>query len=1008
MQPPASIPRRLTPALLAACLLVPLLATPAQAAGAGTEPFSLMARPMRILRMVSDPWADGVWLGTEAGLFLKVGSTDVPQQVNVRDGLPHPFVWDVAPTPTSVWLGLPNGPVVLDKATRAIQPVKLADGSILSFPSRTVAVEGDQVWVGTEDHGLYRVNAATRVATPVANPVNGKPFTDPVMGVGPDGPWLYVSVDRYGLVEWNRDTGEAHAYNTSLIMKRPLYTRLQVTPAHVWVGTQGDGVVMLDRARHSMLQYAAQDNVNTRIVYSPRLLGSEVWFATQSGVSRYDEGAKAWRYWQNLPWGTGNDVAFLGGQVYSGTNQGKVIHYDRAHDRWELAAWWEGRSPEFNVIQSCDRVGDQLLFGTGGGGASYYDPEVGRWTRVGPDSGEGAGPGDISVTSTATDGASRFYGTFNGLAEYRPATHSWLHYRTDGEPSYSPFSDWVKQVRLTPDDAWVATLSTKHTKPRPTAPDVWSHGNLGRLDRATGAWTSYTQANGLSAENVTAVLPLGDTVWVGTHAGLDRLDAATGKAVKAYPAGKLVDPVFDILQAKDGSLWLASALGGLVSVDPKTGAGTPIKGLQFPAASVVEADGKLWLGTDHYGLYSYDPGSKAITAYKTGFAFDASIHCLLARQGILYVGDGWGVERLDLATGKWLPQVVIPSGGVIATPRVDFTSPALDSAVPTGGSVPLAGSAQGPDGAVVEVRAGDGPWSAATGAFSWRATVTASSGLGLMPVEARLLGGGKQLALATLWLDVGGRQKAASNGTLPAYDPTLEGKQDGTAEFTVQTNGLEGASGTVYLRLPGSNDWTALPMTLREPGVLAATSPRLLLAGDGESRVAVSWKDGAARFPQPLTGFGAAYPFSVRPARGDATPLLVGPATLRAPAGSQQVLEMNLQNTGTRPAEFAIQAGADAAAWVSGLPAPVVVNPGDSRTVRLNVTVPDGTAAGDYTLTISAHPDNSGTDFATNVTVQVGPLDAGSTVTKRGPAAPALLALAGALLVAGVVRRRRR
>jgi ligand-binding sensor domain-containing protein len=1006
--------------LLAGCLLLPLAfsALPAGAADtSAAEPFSLMARPMHILRMVADPWMDGIWFGTEAGLFLKTQDVDVPIHVSVQDGIPYPEVYDVSPTPDSVWLGLSTGPAVVSKATHAVQDIHLANGTRLSTTTRTVWAEGDHVWVGT-DHGLYSVSTSSLVAEPVPNPVNGSSFSHIIMGIGTEGPMLYISAANYGLVMWNRDTGESQHFDTSYRLHKPQYTRLLVTPANIWIATTGDGAVTYNRTYNKMLEYAGPDSVNALTLNDIRQMGQETWFATEAGISAYDLPTRAWRYYEGtpgVPWAGGaSSLAVLDGQLYAGSASPvstQVARYDRARDSWTLVDWWEGRSPDANVIQSCDLDGGRLLFGTGGGGADYYDLSTGHWARVGREPDDNGQLPDINVLSTAVDSQSRFFATYRGLSEYHRGSQTWSAYRTDGNPDSSQYTNEVTKVRITPADVWTASMSYKQTKAKPTLPDVWTVGNVGHMDRATGAWTFYTKASGLSSDNVTTVLPDGGTVWIGTTLGLDRLDVASGAITHVIPAPgrKGNEYVTDILRAHDGTVWVTAALAGLASVDPKNNTVTPIPQFRLGFANtLVEFDGKIWVGTEGHGLYNYDPASKQMRSYWMGGHNDR-IHCIIVHEGILYAGDDWGVQRFDLTANRWLPQVILPRSPETSSRslRLAFTAPAPDAQVPPGSTLAVSGTSQGPADAVVQVRVGNSPWQNASGLASWSAGLDLDpTAFGPVPVHARLVAHDASLAGAILWVNVG------VSGGEASFAPILEATQGDSVDFPVHVDpSLTEAQGTVFLRLPGESDWARLPMALAQPGLLLASSPSLPSTGQAEYVILVNWTGGGVRFPELFSSFGYTYPLTIQPIRGLAQAFIASKDTTvyAEPGGSVRTLSLSLQNTGTRSATVSLEASDEAAQWLSGLPGPLLVKPGRSEPIQLNVTVPAGTPLGAHPLTLSAHLSSSegkGYDAHFNVTV----VDSLANVekSKRGTDALPVLVPLLALVILAAGRRRSR
>jgi ligand-binding sensor domain-containing protein len=81
---------------------------------------------------------------------------------------------------------------------------------------------------------------------------------------------------------------------------------------------------------------------------------------------------------------------------------------------------------------------------------------------------------------------------------------------------------------------------------------------VSRYDPVTGTWRTFTTANGLAGDNVSAIAAGPDgTMWFGTSGGLSRYDPATGAWQTLTTAdGLLFDEVTDMTVAPDGPLFI--------------------------------------------------------------------------------------------------------------------------------------------------------------------------------------------------------------------------------------------------------------------------------------------------------------------------------------------------------------------------------------------------------------------------------------------------------------------
>ena len=101
-------------------------------------------------------------------------------------------------------------------------------------------------------------------------------------------------------------------------------------------------------------------------------------------------------------------------------------------------------------------------------------------------------------------------------------------------------------------------------------------------------------------------------MWVGTQHGLSRYDPRTEKFI---PVNAIRDRVANIVESADGTLWVASAGGGLFLLPPKSEAFSSYQPVakdpgsisSYLISSVLEdRRGRLWIGTSNAGLEMLD------------------------------------------------------------------------------------------------------------------------------------------------------------------------------------------------------------------------------------------------------------------------------------------------------------------------------------------------------------------------------------------------------------------
>ena len=175
------------------------------------------------------------------------------------------------------------------------------------------------------------------------------------------------------------------------------------------------------------------------------------------------------------------------------------------------------------ISMADDRSGD-LWFGTQGGGLNRLDRRTGRLQVFRHEKNNPTGLSSDTVVSLYIDRAGVLWaGTDDGLNAFDPKTESFRVYPPPVKPSTFR---WISE-----DSRGGLWLSSG-----------WN--GVYRFDPASGKFTVYRHSDApgtLSSDAVNAVcVDHSGIVWVGTQAGLNRLDPATGMAT-VYNPGTIYD-----------------------------------------------------------------------------------------------------------------------------------------------------------------------------------------------------------------------------------------------------------------------------------------------------------------------------------------------------------------------------------------------------------------------------------------------------------------------------------
>ncbi len=937
-------------ALAGALLLLPPFAH-ADAPAIPLPTTAVLASPYTIQRLAFDPWEGGVWIGTEGGLFFKDLSTGALRHYGIGDGLPHFKVQDITLDSDRIWVATGWGVAVLDRASQQISLVEREDGTLLRVSSQALFSDADGVWIGSEGRGLFRVDRSTLVATPVPNPMNGTDFKHTIYGIGAVGDELYISAARYGLVRWDRASGQSWLYDDAYLQDEPYYGRIDASPKEVWIGSGGEGTLRLDRTTWKMDEYASFSTVNAHEVYRPVKAFGYVWFPTDNGVSRFDPATKTWRGWTEFPGGGNlNEVVLADGELYGATDRAFIVRYDRNIQEWQYVAWWaDAQMMDHNLVQSCETTPQgTLLFGTGGGGVHLFEPRSG-WSVYGGVPGQPQ-PADINIMAMHADGQAQFFTHYSGVSELNLANGSYLHYFADGRGVQD--TRWghnvVRDVEADGASAWFASRTTREKQLRPTDPIIWHPGKVTRVDRATHEMTYFGGKAGLSDGNLTTLALDGQTLWVGMErGGLDALDTASGVIRHVFPSsGNLT--VNNIL-VDGGRLWLSTAQRGVLLLDPVTGQAQSVSGLG-PAVplSLHSAAGSIWVGTYYGGLFQVDPQSLQSVHYGVPGPLDRVIYCMADRDGLLYMGTAWGVERFDLQGKTFLSQVLPLSGANNQQAQgqqgrsLSITSPLPDAVFSADQTtIAVTGTASAPVGSMVEVRIADGDWVQADSVDAWSVSLDVQDAPSPARITVRLSSAGAILAQEFRYVSFGSATATTEESIrapLYGHEPVLEAWVGEPWKLEVNgSNVPPDASLKVTLIPPGLGEATLVPLVNQGNGTFVADMPAFQAPGEASYRIDVASSSGRTRLPTAEQGYGDAFPVLVRDLVAGAKPLILEPQSPQAKAGTPSDLDIVVQNPSGRDQTLRVRL--DAPAGVTG-PTEIFLPGGGSAVLKLHFELP--------------------------------------------------------------------
>ncbi|MGE5233203.1 MAG: two-component regulator propeller domain-containing protein [Acidobacteriota bacterium] len=438
----------------------------------------------------------------------------------------------------------------------------------------------------------------------------------------------------------------------------------------LWIGTAEHGAAILDprsgELRRLLPRPARRDGLSHFWVYGfaePR--PDEIWIATFGGGVDVVDGATLeivdrLRSDPTLPTTIGGDrvgsvLVDRSGLVWVGTWGQGLAHHDPATRAFRALRFSPNRPEGLthpSIVRALALRDGTIWAGTNGNGIDVLD-RVGR--RIGgyrPEPHDPAALADGAITCLAQGpDDSVWVATLDGdLYRHRPGARRFERITpADGLPG-GP----IRALTFGPDGILWAGAAQGLARVEPTL-----------AVRAYRSWPG----SGASPAIEAIVVAEDGALWVGSDNGLFHFDPRTGSAVRlahdpAQPGSLPDNWVPDLLRARDGRLWVATAAGVCVlrGWDGKSARCDPVAGESSPAQTLIEDDqGWIWIGprrrVDPRGGRSLTFGLADGCAFRTFFIASRS----RMADGSLLFGSPEGlliVQPALLAEWTFAPPVV--------------------------------------------------------------------------------------------------------------------------------------------------------------------------------------------------------------------------------------------------------------------------------------------------------------------------------------------------------------
>lgn len=443
---------------------------------------------------------------------------------------------------------------------------------------------------------------------------------------------------------------------------------------HMWVGTE-TGLFRFDFTTNRFARIAYGENAVTVSANQVKTINGDqtghIWVGTFNGLFRFaPDGTllQSFKYQANDAHSISSDMIYAvaaenrqtlwictdGGLNLMDTRTGKVTRYaPDARSSFSLT----NKSIRSILI---DKQGIFWL-GTYKGGVNKFDKNLTTFAlkRSNPYDPHGLSASFVTSFAEKSNG-DLFVGTDGGgLNLYHRKTNLFtkIPVLPQNRPGCSGLA--IMSLELSADKLWIGSFQD----------------GLFALNTQTGQYRQFIQGASLSSLNNNDIFALmtdkQGKLWVGTNGGgINVFDPVTQQFERYFDAGiptaKRMIPlngyIRDILQDKNGNIWIASHGTGVAIFDPVRKKSVQYDKLNstLPGNNVLslhqDSKGAIWLGTAGEGLARFNAKTHSFTVFdqRAGLTSGVINKILEDAQGRIWVSTDQGVSYLDQTTKKFI------------------------------------------------------------------------------------------------------------------------------------------------------------------------------------------------------------------------------------------------------------------------------------------------------------------------------------------------------------------
>ncbi|MBN1781681.1 hypothetical protein JW948_11185 [bacterium] len=469
-----------------------------------------------------------------------------------------------------IWTSSSDTLFCLDSKTRRIEGRwKFAESPEDNLLLAIYEDSKSNLWIGTQEDGLYRFDRGTGQFTPFRNdPADATSISgNAVNAIFEDGKGnLWIGTNDHGLNLYNARNSGFIRLDMDRTVPRSSRVRglAEDDKGNLWIGTRG-GLYLKDPESMTFRRYAHSEHDFSRLtdnsIYDLYIDCSQVlWIGTYAGGTNFaDLNQKAFVHYsaeRSDPYYLNNNIVFSlcedrKGNLWIGTENGGLNYLDRETDTFSYLMHQPDRnSVSSNNIKSiiCDGSGN-LWIGTYQGGLEYYNIRSNSFLHHRHDPENPNSPVSDNIYDLLLDNERKLWiATQDGLDQYDTIRQTFRHMSDLTDSNW----DRIRDVRMLVEDSrnrlWIGTYTN----------------GLYILDKSSLALTPFHP--GFANRIVHTVCEDSEhNTWIGGEGGLYYMKGDSADPVPAADRnGLLRNTILGILEDNQGDLWISTSSVGLI------------------------------------------------------------------------------------------------------------------------------------------------------------------------------------------------------------------------------------------------------------------------------------------------------------------------------------------------------------------------------------------------------------------------------------------------------------